>query len=403
MWHLTNPSMEVLDSVTDYLMNDPEDDKSPLAEYAAFRWTRDMLRDIRRPPNISATQEYISQRIGATLVSKAMILVPGLDPDFLTRLSAERYESSSSKGLSIILFPSEAVFHKIPNSVAFHESDYLEFIPENAHAVRKQMSLSIDYPKGQGNQAKIEKWLLAAAYYPKKAEAETEISGKNTFRTVGIVSEGVLQNSMLNHWYRVSFPGHMHWELCFPTQKKEGKEAYSCLVQYRGGLMHFPDAPLERVFSDCFKNTVSMVFPTLSSTQQNSLLTIVLSAKKNAPKGTVLVFAAPEDIKKEVQRLVGQSKRGTHFVNDELYDLEKKLPALKSFTSVDGAVLIDTNGCCHAFGVILDGAVPPGEKGNPARGAKFNCSKTYICSRNFEALGVVLSEDGMVDLLRKAR
>ena len=75
---------------------------------------------------------------------------------------------------------------------------------------------------------------------------------------------------------------------------------------------------------------------------------------------------------------------------------------LKQFASVDGAIFLDYNGNCYAFGVILDGVAK--YPGNNSRGSRYNSTKTFLewirKKRNYKSavLGVVKSEDGMVDL-----
>jgi hypothetical protein len=65
-------------------------------------------------------------------------------------------------------------------------------------------------------------------------------------------------------------------------------------------------------------------------------------------------------------------------------------------TLIDGAVLVDLDGCCHAIGVILDGMAS--HKCSPSRGARFNSAVRYAYGRA-DCMAVVKSEDGMVDLL----
>jgi hypothetical protein len=76
----------------------------------------------------------------------------------------------------------------------------------------------------------------------------------------------------------------------------------------------------------------------------------------------------------------------------------------RHLTGIDGAVLLDTDGYCHAIGAILDGQATP--EGDPARGARFNSAVRYLRSltdRQIPALAVVVSEDGGVDLIPDLR
>ena len=71
-------------------------------------------------------------------------------------------------------------------------------------------------------------------------------------------------------------------------------------------------------------------------------------------------------------------------------------------TRIDGAVLLDHEGLCHAVGVILDGKAT--DRGSPARGARFNSALRYVLEEGERAsIAVVLSEDGNVDLLPRLR
>jgi DNA integrity scanning protein DisA with diadenylate cyclase activity len=68
-------------------------------------------------------------------------------------------------------------------------------------------------------------------------------------------------------------------------------------------------------------------------------------------------------------------------------------------TSIDGAVLLDPEGYCYSIGVILDGKASG--HGNGTRGARYNSAVRYVESSPYPCLVVVVSEDGMVDVLTK--
>jgi hypothetical protein len=77
---------------------------------------------------------------------------------------------------------------------------------------------------------------------------------------------------------------------------------------------------------------------------------------------------------------------------------------LGHLTGIDGAVLVDTNGLCHALGVILDGQAT--ENGEPGRGARFNSAIRYVQSaidRDISTMAIVVSEDGGVDVIPNPR
>jgi hypothetical protein len=74
---------------------------------------------------------------------------------------------------------------------------------------------------------------------------------------------------------------------------------------------------------------------------------------------------------------------------------------MRSVTAIDGAVLLDPGGTCHAMGVILDGMAS--EEGAPGRGARYNSAVKYVGTvmRYFRhrCVAVVVSQDGPVNVI----
>jgi hypothetical protein len=91
---------------------------------------------------------------------------------------------------------------------------------------------------------------------------------------------------------------------------------------------------------------------------------------------------------------------------DEAVRLDKQATVVEPFTltpdlidlvtRIDGAVLIDLEGTCHAIGVILDGQAS--DKCTSARGARYNSAVRYAYDRAGRVV-LVKSEDGMVNVL----
>jgi DisA bacterial checkpoint controller nucleotide-binding len=65
-------------------------------------------------------------------------------------------------------------------------------------------------------------------------------------------------------------------------------------------------------------------------------------------------------------------------------------------TAIDGAILVDLEGTCHAIGVILDGLAS--EKCTSARGARYNSGIRYA-EQKTDRVVLVKSEDGIVNVL----
>jgi len=134
------------------------------------------------------------------------------------------------------------------------------------------------------------------------------------------------------------------------------------------------DDVCRRVFGDC---------------DENALWELAVAARA-AEHGTMLVISGRADA--EAERLgkqaipVDPTRLGDYFVT--------------RVTSIDGAVLVDPYGYCHAMGVILDGTAT--DRGDRARGSRYNSGVRYLASakdRELPTVILLVSEDGMINLL----
>lgn len=100
--------------------------------------------------------------------------------------------------------------------------------------------------------------------------------------------------------------------------------------------------------------------------------------------GAIVIVA--KDAEAEAQRL-GKVNRAICVSPFNIRQQEFKL--LSRMSDVDGAVIIDFNGICYAFGVILDGQARA--MGEEKRGARYNSSITYIAGK--ERIAFIASED----------
>lgn len=110
----------------------------------------------------------------------------------------------------------------------------------------------------------------------------------------------------------------------------------------------------------------------------------------------MIITENAEEIAKE---LCIEYNRGTVLI--EALDLTNKenQEFLLGITSVDGMLLMDKTGRCHAFGVILDGKASL--KANPARGSRYNSAVNYIYDKE-GSCAVIVSEDKTVDIVGKS-
>lgn len=103
--------------------------------------------------------------------------------------------------------------------------------------------------------------------------------------------------------------------------------------------------------------------------------------------GSMIVVA--EDAASEALRLRGQATP---------IDPAPLTPSLlERVSAIDGSILIDPTGECHAIGVILDG--PASERCLPSRGSRYNSAVRYVGDGRQNRLAFVVSDDGGADVL----
>ncbi len=105
--------------------------------------------------------------------------------------------------------------------------------------------------------------------------------------------------------------------------------------------------------------------------------------------GALVIIAS--DAQNEADRLCGECNRGMQIepigITPDNYQL------LLGMASIDGAVLLDLDGKCYGFSVILDGVAKV--KGDPGKGSRYNSAVNYIANRpdSETRIAFVRSED----------
>ena len=175
-------------------------------------------------------------------------------------------------------------------------------------------------------------------------------------------------------FFRIGFTGHYTWRLALGER---------VLMEVTYGQ---PRLPKERIDYLEFRRHVEQTFAEISTAEIGALWGLVSEAAKQRHGTMVMVSSGAEA---EAARL---SKQG---IAIEPMALTPDL--MRLVTAIDGAVLIDPHNVCHAIGTILDGRATDG--GDPSRGARFNSAVRYVDSSDHPCLAIVVSEDGMIDLV----
>ena len=174
--------------------------------------------------------------------------------------------------------------------------------------------------------------------------------------------------------FQIEFLDHHHWRLSC------GEEV---MLISKYGLPSLPQEPFP---AERLSDTYQRLFPEARPSDLSRFMELFRTAVC-ASHGSTLVTA--QDAEGEAQRLQRQGARvaPTRLTPDLFHQV----------SSIDGAILVDPHGVCHAVGVILDGAARP--ECTPARGSRYNSTIRYVASSGTPRLAVVVSDDGTVDVI----
>lgn len=176
--------------------------------------------------------------------------------------------------------------------------------------------------------------------------------------------------------FLVNFTKHYTWEFV---------HAGNVMMKVAYGIPSLPKGQLDE---QKFHRDLSFTFPKLAEENAQKLWILIQEVTK-LRHGTIVVIS--EGAEEEAKRLARQSFRIEPMVMAPSF--------IRQLTQIDGAMLLDTSGCCHAIGLILDGLAS--EHGDAARGARYNSAIRYIETSHHACLAIVVSEDGLINLIRK--
>ncbi len=197
--------------------------------------------------------------------------------------------------------------------------------------------------------------------------AELDMSGK--VYGLGRVRDGYDESS--ETVFGVSILGRGAWDLMHGQTR---------LLSVRDGLAQLPTHVLD---VDAFKDAVERLIPGADANILERLAQVVAENDH----GAMLVVSS---------NAAGEASR----LSPQAWAVEPTLLSddlVRQLTAMDGAILVDGEGRCHAIGVILDGQAAG--KGDPARGSRFNNAVRYLNSDPPPAVIVVYSADGSIDVL----
>lgn len=190
----------------------------------------------------------------------------------------------------------------------------------------------------------------------------------------GIISNAEQLATTADPAFTVNFPADRQWALSYRTQQ---------MIRVEAGEAQLPTEPISY---EQFKDQVERLFAASDDLDADALWRI-FQATLALGRGHMVVIAA--DAAQEAVRL---SRQGTQI---EPTPATKRL--LEQACRIDGTVLVDVRGCCHAIGVILDGTAQP--ECTPSRGARYNSAVRYARASASPRMAVVVSDDATLDIV----
>lgn len=175
--------------------------------------------------------------------------------------------------------------------------------------------------------------------------------------------------------FTINFIKHYNWELI---------HANHILMKVSYGQPHLPRVKIDK---EKFKGDIKRIFKDTINLDNIEKLWELISEAIKQEHGTIVVIS--EEAENEAERLKSQCIR--------IKKVEITPSLMKLVASIDGAVLINQKGICHAVGVILDGLAS--DKCTASRGARYNSAIKYNEFTYYPCLIVVISEDGLIDLI----
>ena len=174
--------------------------------------------------------------------------------------------------------------------------------------------------------------------------------------------------------FTIEFRQHHDWELCHDNRR---------LMRVVYGQPRLPKGGIDKAL---FENTLDRIFNGISAEGKTQLWTAVREAAKQK-HGTMVVIS--KGAATEAVRLINQST----LIKSRILSVD----LVRKVTAIDGALLLDPIGVCHAIGVILDGLAS--KNGDPSRGARYNSAIRYVESSPSPCMAVVVSADATINFV----
>ena len=263
------------------------------------------------------------------------------------------------------------------------------FLPED-----EKIDMNVEFVEERKLKLKflriIRKYLEMSKYeYSLLVKKSTSKENKPEYSICGLVKVDSLKE--IRNYTILRFNGYRKWKI-------ESKELV--LLERKGEKYHIPNiATINVKIDDILKQFLNNDDITIEKINK------IIDFAKKQPHGTMLILTYPDEAEKLSEHFY-KNRRAIKIKNTD-ENLFENPSIILNLSAIDGAIIIDTQGKCHAIGVILDG-ISSNVRCKISRGARYNSAVTFIFTNPFkEIYGIehdkckifVFSEDKTVNIL----
>lgn len=210
-----------------------------------------------------------------------------------------------------------------------------------------------------------------------------EIATKDFYLKIeGQEVKAIVQLLNANQAWIIEFESYLNWKVLMDN---------NCVVVYENGEIKLPNLSDKHNY---IQKAIYQHFKQKKSKERLDALCKIIEYASTQKHGTSLIIS--DDAEIEVDRLC-KAKRG---FKTEKFSIVGSTSVVEHITSIDGAVIIDSDGYCYGIGMIVDGEAVV--QGDNSRGARYNSIYNYIVCKYIQGecyVAAIISEDGMVDII----
>ena len=358
--------------------------------------------DSLKIPNLSSVEIMeVINAVDFELDREMEKYIPDLTLSPITAVAGDKYESDDVDGMCAVFSAQPLKYEAFLSG--FYRIDAGEQTGldiSSIHAHRKFLNLS-----SQGKKRKPDLDFCTENKSPQQCLVYERIKDTDGvhYKLVGFAERRRALESLPG----ILFFAGSRWGFSLPIkkQKSDGELPSTpepqCIAVYRDGHYCLPDYPakdFQRLEFQWLKLYLGAYYISV-----RTIAYTVLQAAARQKKGA-LVILSEDWAMREIAKRVQLSQMGIRLSRTNLLNLAKHTEYLSSFSSIDGAVLLDFAGQCHAIGAIIGGEPDVIVTGDTGRGSRYNSASNFLAwaAKKYPGvlfLAIIVSEDGIVDVL----